>query len=318
MNNLNFIAIDLETATSYRGSICEIGLAFVENGNVVNSKSWLVRPKNNQYDSFNISIHGITPKMTKNSPSFKEVWNEILPFIQNKVIVAHNTSFDMYAINDAIMDASLPLPEFEYYCSLRIARKAFPGLYSYSLPLICEATGIPFGSHHRAEGDAVGCANIFIKAIPALGIESIDVLPQRLNIRKGEFNGSTHIPQRQNEVFKNKESLLKSIIADASKFEEDNYFFGKSVCFTGSFSFGNRKNLLQAIANIGGIPMDSVTKATNVLIVGQQDYRKVGEQGMSGKQKKALSLIEKGQDLEIMSEAEFLTNFGGEIPTLTN
>ena len=55
--------------------------------------------------------------------------------------------------------------------------------------------------------------------------------------------------------------------------------------------------------------MDSVTKATNVLVVGQQDYRVVGSDGMSGKQKKAITLIQKGQDLEIMSEKEFLSIF---------
>lgn len=71
---------------------------------------------------------------------------------------------------------------------------------------------------------------------------------------------------------------------------------------------------MNAVANIGATPTNSVTKATDVLIVGQQDYRVVGSEGMSSKQKKALELIAKGQDLEIMSESEFLENFGAEIP----
>ena len=64
--------------------------------------------------------------------------------------------------------------------------------------------------------------------------------------------------------------------------------------------------MLQMIKNIGGIPMDSVTKETDVLVVGQQDYRVVGADGMSNKQKKALKFLEKGQNIEILSEAEFL------------
>mgnify|MGYP002271330952 CR=1 FL=1 len=41
MENLDFVAIDLETATSHRNSICEIGIAIVKNSKIIESKSWL-------------------------------------------------------------------------------------------------------------------------------------------------------------------------------------------------------------------------------------------------------------------------------------
>ena len=88
--------------------------------------------------------------------------------------------------------------------------------------------------------------------------------------------------------------------------DEGNYFYGKSVCFTGKTQYAVRKELLQMVKNVGGIPMDSVTNSTDVLVVGQQDYRIVGADGMSTKQKKALALLEKGHDIEILSEAEFI------------
>lgn len=80
------------------------------------------------------------------------------------------------------------------------------------------------------------------------------------------------------------------------------------ICFTGSFQHGSRIELLQKIADIGGIPVDSVTMATNILVVGQQDYRRVGDSLMSSKQKKAIELKDKGIDIEIMSETDFLSN----------
>ena len=64
---------------------------------------------------------------------------------------------------------------------------------------------------------------------------------------------------------------------------------------------------MQKVKDVGGIPTDSVTKKTDVLVVGQQDYRVVGDSGMSNKQKKAMDLLAKGQDIEILSEAEFLS-----------
>lgn len=314
IDSINFIALDLETATSFRGSICEIGLAFVIKGKIVKSQSWLIQPRDNEYDGFNIYIHGITPEMTATSPLFKEVWPEIQNLLNNQIVVSHNTAFDMYALTDALNDAELNLPTFDYFCSLRLARKTFPGLYSYSLPSICEELKIELNTHHRAEADAIGCAEVFLKILSELQIDNIEDLPQKFKFNKGKFDGNSHFPQRQKDVYKYKGNLLKEIIADESKFDESNYFFGKEVCFTGSFNFGVRRNLLQAIANIGGTPTNTVTKNTNVLVVGQQDYKKVGSDGMSSKQKKAIGLIEKGQDLEIMSESEFLLNFGGEIP----
>lgn len=308
--NTRFVAIDLETATRFRGSICEIGIAVVENGEIVEARSWFVRPRDNRYDYFNIAVHGITPEMTADAPDFKDVWQEVVPYLDGNVVVAHNSSFDMYALKDALDQAGLPLPKFEYYCSLRISRKTFPGLYSYSLPSLCAAIGVPFDTHHRAENDAIGCAGVFIKCLDKLAVDSPDEIPQKLPIHKGVFDGISHIPQRHKDISKYRANLAKTIVADESKVDTDNYFYGKVVCFTGTFSFASRKDLLQAIADIGGIPADSVTRTTNVLVVGQQDYRIVGTTGISSKQKKAMALIEKGQDLEIMSEKEFLANLG--------
>lgn len=312
MNNINFIALDLETATQFRGSICEIGLAFVQNGEIVDTKSWLVKPHKNQYDAFNISIHGITPEMTANAEDFPTVWSEIEEFISNQIIVAHNSAFDMYALKDAFDFYGMSLPIFNYYCSLRIARKVFRGHYSYSLPNLCHDLGINFSHHHRAGGDSIGCAEIMLKSFDKTGAKSFDQLAEMMSIKKGCYDGSCHIPQH---ATRNYSGLghnidLSTIQGDESKFDPDNYFYGKAVCFTGVFSFGIRKELLQAVADIGGTPMNSVTKATNVLVVGQQDYRVVGEEGMSSKQKKAMELIKKGQDLEIMSESDFLETFG--------
>lgn len=88
--------------------------------------------------------------------------------------------------------------------------------------------------------------------------------------------------------------------------DEGNYFFGKSVCFTGTCQYGVRKQLLQKVKDVGGIPMDKVTNDTDVLVIGQQDYRVVGADGMSSKQKKAFSLLENGHNIEILSETEFI------------
>ena len=88
---LDFIAIDFETATGKRASICEAGICVVKDGKVVETKSWLVRPEDNAYSYWNIQIHGIHPEDTENAPEFPEVWTEILEYLTDTpVLVAHN------------------------------------------------------------------------------------------------------------------------------------------------------------------------------------------------------------------------------------
>lgn len=305
-NKINFVAIDLETATSERSSICQIGITEVIEGKVQETKSWLVQPKGNIYDSMNICIHGITPKDTINSPSFPIAWKEISPYIQNKVVVAHNTSFDMYALKDAFDENKMEYPTFDYYCTLRIARYIVKGCYSYSLDVVSKYLGLDFGIHHRADSDSLGCALLLLKCLE-IDNSILEDLENKYNFHKGKFAPNVFIAHLQNEKTYKYKSIIKGLEEHPELIDEGNYFFGKTVCFTGTCQYGVRKELLQKVKNIGGIPVDNVTSNTDVLVIGQQDYRIVGSDGMSSKQKKALSLLEKGHEIEILSETEFIS-----------
>ena len=312
-NGIDFIALDLETATWKKSSICEIGIAIVKDSKVVETKSWLVKPYRNWYDSFNISIHGITPDMTKDSPSFKEVWREVQPYLEDQVVVAHNTAFDMYALKYAFEENGMPYPNFKHFCSYRVARYCFKDTYSYSLPIVCEAMGIPFYSHHRAGADAEACANVFLKSLELSGVTDLDELQSKYEFKCGRFADDIFEGQRSVKKSVSTGKSIKEYIGDPSKIDEDSYFYQKSVCFTGTCKWASRDVLLQTIADIGGFPQKGVNKSTQILVVGQQDYRLVGEDGMSSKQEKAMALKDAGQDIEVMSEEQFLSMLGVEL-----
>lgn len=308
----NFVAIDLETATSDRSSICQIGITEVVDGKPLKPKSWFVQPEGNIYDSMNIWIHGITPEDTKNSPSFPDVWKEVLPYLQNKIVVAHNTSFDMYALRDAFNKYGIEYPTFDYFCSLRIARCIVKGCYSYSLDVIANHLGLKFGVHHKADSDSLGCALVLLKCLEIDG-SKLNELEEKYNFHRGCFSPNAFISHLQNKkhyYYKNSQLNYRSIIQNLEEHPElvdkGNYFYEKVVCFTGTTKYATRKDMLQMVKNVGGIPTDSVTKNTDILVVGQQDYRIVGADGMSSKQKKALNLLEKGHNIEILSETEFI------------
>ena len=112
-DRLNFIAIDFETATPKRASICEVGICVVRGGEVVETRSWLVQPE----------CHGIRPEDTENSPSFPEVWEEIerLYLDEFNTFVAHNAPFDRSCIEHSAKLYRLHLPEINWQCSLKTA-----------------------------------------------------------------------------------------------------------------------------------------------------------------------------------------------------
>ena len=62
---------------------------------------------------------------------------------------------------------------------------------------------------------------------------------------------------------------------------------------------------MQIVANFGGINGDNVTKKTNFLILGNNDYCSSIKDGKSNKHKKAESLILQGNDLIIIPESVF-------------
>ena len=169
MQGINFIAIDFETATAQRTSICEAGICVVKDGKVVETKSWLVRPEGNMYSSWNIRIHGIHPEDTQSSPSFSEVWSEIMSYLADcPILVAHNAAFDISCIRHSLEYYGLKHPNITYYCSLRAARH----LYDFGcnkLDYLCDQFEIPYGTHHRAGDDANMCAQLFLREIKDAG-----------------------------------------------------------------------------------------------------------------------------------------------------
>ena len=169
MQGLNFIAIDFETATGRRASVCEAGICVVRDGRIVETRSWLVRPQDNMYSYWNMQIHCIRPNDTEQSPEFPEVWAEISGYLDEcPVLVAHNAAFDISCIRSSLELYGLPKPDVTYYCSLRAARK----LYDFgcnTLDYLCDQFEIPCGRHHRAGDDAEMCARLFIREVKDAG-----------------------------------------------------------------------------------------------------------------------------------------------------
>lgn len=152
-----FTALDFETATGYRNSICQVGLVRVENGIITKEINLLVRPPDNFYWNRFTDIHGISFTNTLNSLSFALIWPEILPYIEQQNVVAHNGfGFDFPVLDTTLKYYNIPIPSYNKFCTYKI--------YKSNLSNLCKQQHIPL-NHHDALSDARACAALFLRSM---------------------------------------------------------------------------------------------------------------------------------------------------------
>ena len=175
--SLDFTAIDFETANGSAASPCAVGMVRVRSGKQVASFEMLFQPPSphNWFSDANIRVHGITPDMVSESPSFIEALGQMLNFIEGDVLIAHNAPFDMGVLRASAAAVRAELPEIDYGCSLKIARKTY-NLDSYRLNEVAYAIGHEEFDHHNALADSEACAKIIVHAANRHGVERLEEL----------------------------------------------------------------------------------------------------------------------------------------------
>lgn len=174
-----FVAFDVETASSAAQSICQVGLACVDDFGRIDTFSLLVNPRC-AYSAFNTQLHGIDARMTAGAPDFREVMEALLPLMAGQPIVQHS-SFDQRAVNAAARHYGLEEPPFSWVNSVTIARKAWPewrGQGGHGLGHLKKQLGLEF-RHHDAGEDARAAAQVVLLAEERLGRSLVErLVPQ--------------------------------------------------------------------------------------------------------------------------------------------
>lgn len=300
---MDFITIDFETATANRNSACEIGLTFVSNCRIVETKSWLIQPVGNVFNYFNIQVHGIRPEDVAQEPTFDQLWHEIGPLVENEFLIAHNAGFDMGVLRGTLDTYGIPYPSLQYACSYQFSRKVWLDMPRYDLKTLCTHNNINF-RHHRAGADSRATAELTLKAFERTGVTSMHAFVAHLGMKTGQLYAGGYNSSSLSGGAKRRKSPLAS--SNPEKRNPNSIFFGKTVVITGTLSAMTRTEAQQQLTDLGAISSDTLTPNTHYLIVGEQDVRIVGSGKLSSKQKKGLQFIAQGAALEFMHETVFL------------
>lgn len=164
-----FAVLDFETTgTSARHNrVIEVGIVRVKNLKIEDSFRTFINP-GNRIPPFITSLTGITDDDVHDAPFFDEAASEILEFIGDSVIVAHNLPFDLSFLESELKRAELLPPGNHTLCTLKLARKMYPELKSKSLGKLVSHFRIQHKNVHRALGDSTVTAKLLIKMLKQL------------------------------------------------------------------------------------------------------------------------------------------------------
>ncbi len=166
----DFVVFDLETtgAKTPPCRITEIGAFRVSGGKITEEFHTLVNPET-PIPIFISQLTGITDRMVRNAPKFREISDEFLEFIGNSVLVAHNAHFDIRFLNHEIAriheNYRVANP---HLCTVQLSRKLLPNIENHRLNTVAEYYSIALVNHHRASEDARATAHIFINLLDEL------------------------------------------------------------------------------------------------------------------------------------------------------
>ncbi len=153
-----FTVFDLETTgmSPVRCRIIEIGAVRIEKDGSVTKFESFVNPGEPIPPQIS-ALTGITDEMVASAPPFHDIGYNLLKFFEGSRLVAHNARFDLGFLMQSLARSALPLWQGGAYDSVTLARKAYPGMPSYSLSSLRQAFQLGDstpGRAHRALYDA--------------------------------------------------------------------------------------------------------------------------------------------------------------------
>jgi DNA polymerase-3 subunit epsilon len=160
-----YCIIDIETTggMAKRDRITEIAIVVTDGVNIIEQYQSLVNPERSIPPEIT-RITGITNEMVASAPRFYEIAKDIILLTQDRIFIAHNVMFDYSFIREEFASLGYTFTR-PMLCTVRLSRKVFPGLKSYSLGNLIRHFNIQVNDRHRAMEDTLATVKIFQRIV---------------------------------------------------------------------------------------------------------------------------------------------------------
>ena len=134
-----------------------------EIGNLIESKSYIIKPDNFDIPYESEKIHGISTLLAEaEGIELDSVLNEFnVSISKSKFIIGHNVNFDFRVLRNEFSQIGKKFDR-DLLCTIELSKKVFPDMKSYSLGKLVSNLGIKIKNRHRADGDAKATLDLFI------------------------------------------------------------------------------------------------------------------------------------------------------------
>lgn len=308
----DYVVLDFETANSSRDSACSVGLVKYKEGIPTQEFYSLINPEA-PFDYFNSMINGITQDMVEDKPNYKAIYPIINEFIGDNPVVAHYAPFDIGVVQAENNRYNLPNFEFDYFDSYYLSRFTL-NLLSYKLDDVSKFLGYTDFDHHNALADCYACGFIINELYRQTNSESLDSLLLKAGYhrlghlgkeKRDGFHRTSQHPRASKPI--DYSQVLNDLVQpDYSSLDPNHPFFDKTMVFTGTLQSMVRREAWQKAVDVGANIGNRLTLQTNILVLGEQNAKIVGEEKKSKKIKKAEQMLSEGRDIELITENDFL------------
>lgn len=190
LDNTDFVVVDVETtgAKTPPCRITEVGAYRISRGRIVAEFQTLVNPQT-MIPPFIVQLTGITDQMVHRAPLFTEVVPRWLQFADTAVLVAHNAQFDVRFLNHEIAHV---FPNHRmvnaHLCTVALSRRLLPALPNHRLHTIAAHFAISIRNRHRAAGDALATAEVFLHMLDLLRRNGVRSLAEARRFRLKHYH----------------------------------------------------------------------------------------------------------------------------------
>lgn len=165
IDDCEYVSFDLETTglSCCFDSIIEFGAVKIKNSTVVDRLQMFIKPPH-PIPAFITNKTNITNAMVADAKSFAQCCDEIVSWIGDAVLVAHNATFDYYFFNEELRRIGKPPLKNTVIDTLDMARAILKDKRAYRLGNISRYYRVEYNEEvaHRADYDAEALAGVFM------------------------------------------------------------------------------------------------------------------------------------------------------------
>ncbi|WP_312150966.1 ATP-dependent DNA helicase DinG [Paenibacillus odorifer] len=166
---MKFAVLDFETTgTQSVGEIIQVGLAIIEEDRSISRVYGSYVKPGTPIPPFITGLTGITDDDVKDAPELDEMMMELVPLLDDVVLVGHNVAFDFHFLQNAL-DRCGYLPfQGRILDTIDFLKICFPSLTSYQLGSVSAHFGVTHDRPHQADSDALATALVLLKCLEEL------------------------------------------------------------------------------------------------------------------------------------------------------